>query len=121
MMMSRPCPSGSRLLKTFSKLKKNVYNEKMTRGHFSIMNYFCDLKKVFSNLNTEGQRGAIIMKVTRLLLLGLFYTIQMQIYVLFCTRLYRISANSFLGNYSFWNLALCKDHSPIYFLFSIVY
>ena len=28
------------------------------------------------------------MGVTRLLLLGLFYTIQMQIYVLFCTRLY---------------------------------
>ena len=29
------------------------------------------------------------MGVTRLLLLGLFYTIQMQIYVLFCTRLYK--------------------------------
>ena len=28
------------------------------------------------------------MGVTRLLLLGLFYTIQMQIYVQFCTRLY---------------------------------
>ena len=28
------------------------------------------------------------MGVTHLLLLGLFYTIQMQIYVLFCTRLY---------------------------------
>jgi hypothetical protein len=27
--------------------------------------------------------------MTRLLLLGLFYTIQMQIYVLFCTRLYQ--------------------------------
>ena len=30
MMMPRPCPSGSRLLKTFFKSKKFVYNGKMT-------------------------------------------------------------------------------------------
>ena len=35
------------------------------------------------------------MGVTRLLLLWLFYTIQMQIYVLFCTRLY-------LFNFDYW-------------------
>jgi hypothetical protein len=49
---------------------------------------FLNLKKGFSNLEPEGQGRRIIMVVTRLLLLGLFYTIQMQIYVLFCTRLY---------------------------------
>ena len=30
MMMPRPCPAGSRLLKTFFKSKKFVYNGKMT-------------------------------------------------------------------------------------------
>ena len=45
-------------------------------------------KKVLSFLELEGQGHGIIMGVTRLLLLGLFYTIQMQFYVLFCTRLY---------------------------------
>ena len=35
-----------------------------------------DLKKVFSNLDLEGQGSGIIMGVTRLLLLGPFYTIQ---------------------------------------------
>ena len=49
---------------------------------------FLKLKKGFSNLEPEGQGWRIIMGVTRLLLLGLFYTIQMQIYVLFCTWLY---------------------------------
>jgi hypothetical protein len=34
--MRRPCPSGSRLLKSFFKFKKFVYNGKMTSGHFSI-------------------------------------------------------------------------------------
>ena len=33
-------------------------------------------KKVFSNLELEGQGHGIIMEVTRLLLLGPFYTIQ---------------------------------------------
>ena len=33
-------------------------------------------KKVFSNLELEGQEYGIIMGVTRLLLLGPFYTIQ---------------------------------------------
>ena len=36
MMMPRPCPSSSRLLKTFFKFKKIVYSGKMTRGPFSI-------------------------------------------------------------------------------------
>ena len=45
-------------------------------------------KKGFSNLEPEGQGRGIIMGVTRLLLLGPFYTIQMQFYILFCTRLY---------------------------------
>ena len=35
-----------------------------------------DLKKVFSNLEPEGWGRGIIMEVTRLLLLGTFYTIQ---------------------------------------------
>ena len=34
MMMRRPCPSGSRLLKPFFKFKKFVYNGKMTRDNF---------------------------------------------------------------------------------------
>ena len=47
-----------------------------------------DLKKVLSNLEAEGQGRGFIMGVTRLLLLGPFYTIQMQFSILFCTRLY---------------------------------
>ena len=35
-----------------------------------------DLKKVFSNLEPEGQGRGIIMRVTHLLLLELFYTIE---------------------------------------------
>ena len=37
-----------------------------------------DFKKVFSNLEPEGQGRGIIMGVTRLLLLGPFYTIQIN-------------------------------------------
>ena len=37
-----------------------------------------DLKKVFSNLEPEGGGRGIIMGVTRLRLLGPFYTIQTQ-------------------------------------------
>ena len=40
------------------------------------MKKILDLKKAFSNLELEGQGRGIIMGVTRLLLLGLFYTIQ---------------------------------------------
>ena len=58
---------------------------------FSHYNFFLNLKKDFSNLEPEGQGCGIIMGVTRLLLLGLFYTIQMQFYVLFCTRLQNVS------------------------------
>ena len=46
-----------------------------------------DLKKVFSNLEPEGQGHGIIKGVTHLHLLGPFYTIQIKFYVLFCTRL----------------------------------
>ena len=56
----------------------------MTSGHFSIINiFFLNLNKGFSNLEPAGQGRGIIMGVTRLLLLGPFYTIQMQFYLLF--------------------------------------
>ena len=57
-----------------------------------------DLKKVFSNLEPEGQGRGIIMGVTRLLLLGSFYTIQTNFMYFFahdcnpfliCTTIYR--------------------------------
>ena len=44
--------------------------------HFSIMKKLWDLKIAFGNLELEGQWRGIIMGVTRLLLLGQFYTIQ---------------------------------------------
>ena len=47
-----------------------------------------DLKKVFSNLELEGQGRDTIMGVTRLLLLGLFYTIQTKRDQTLCTRVY---------------------------------
>ena len=47
-----------------------------------------DLKKVFSNLELEGQGRDTIMGVTRLLLLGLFYTIQTKRDQTICTRVY---------------------------------
>ena len=50
--------------------------ENFETGHFSIMKKLWDLKKVFSNLELEGQGGGIIMGVTRLLLPRPFYTIQ---------------------------------------------
>ena len=43
---------------------------------FQFMKKSWDLKRVFSNLEPEEQGHGIIMGVTRLLLLGLFYTIQ---------------------------------------------
>ena len=57
-------------------------------GHFSIMKKLWDLKKLFSNLEPEGQGQGIIMGVTRLLLLGLFYTIQTKGDQTLCTRVY---------------------------------
>ena len=57
-------------------------------SHFSIMKKLWDLKNVFSNLELEEQGRGIIMGVTRLLLIGPFYTKKDQFYVLFCTRLY---------------------------------
>ena len=47
-----------------------------------------DLKKALGNLEAEGQGRGTIIGVTRLLLLGQFYTIKIQFYVLLCTRLY---------------------------------
>ena len=85
-MMRRHCPSGSRLLKPFLKFKKIVYNGKMTsrsffhRSKLKLWNFsnftLWNLKKGFSNLELEGQGHSIIMGVTCLLLLGLFYSIQ---------------------------------------------
>ena len=54
----------------------NLTQNSSETGHFSIMKKLRDLKKVFSNLELEGQGCGIIMGVTRLLLLGPFYTIQ---------------------------------------------
>ena len=45
-------------------------------GHFSIMKKLWELKNDLSNLEEEGEGRGIIMGVTRLLLLGPFYTIQ---------------------------------------------
>ena len=53
----------------------------MTSGHFSIINQIFNFKKGISNLEPEGQGRGIFMGVTHLLLLGQFYTIQMQFYV----------------------------------------
>ena len=46
------------------------FNFDLKTGHFSIMKIFWDLKKVFTNLEPEGQGGGIIMGVSRLLLIG---------------------------------------------------
>ena len=43
---------------------------------FNFETIILNLEKVFSNLEPEGQGGGIIMGVTRLLLLGPFYSIQ---------------------------------------------
>ena len=52
-----------------------TYNISET-SHFSVMKKLWDLNKGFSNLELEGHGRGIIMGMTRLLLLGLFYTIQ---------------------------------------------
>ena len=78
-MMPRPCPSGSRLLKPFFDSKKIVYNGKMTRG--------------------------IIMEVTRLLLLGPFYTIQMQDAILYTLQV------------GFWHLLTINDFLLVRYFF----
>ena len=99
MMMCRPCPSGSRLMKPFFKFKIFFHRSKLklwiSQGkiaeisefqiwpkiplktvHFSIMKKLWDLNKVFSNLALVGWGRGIIMGATRLLLLGPFYYIQ---------------------------------------------
>ena len=85
MMMPCPCPSGSRLLKTFFESKNLVhhdYNGKML-----------DLKKVFSNLEPVGQGRGIIMGLTRLLLLGPFYTIQTNFMYFFALLYFLLFGN----------------------------
>ena len=109
MMMPRPSPSSSRLLRSFFNSHNFFIMEKWpvaefpevkvetlkfqqfylmkfqvstltsgnsATGHFSIMKKLWELKNVLSNLEEEGQGQGIIMGVTRLLLLGPFYTIQ---------------------------------------------
>ena len=56
-----------------------------------------DLKKVFSNLELEGQGHGIIMWVTRLLLLGPFYTIQTKRDQTFWKGVYKLILNSSKG------------------------
>ena len=105
MMMPHPCPPSSRLLKPFfnshnffimekwpvsvqSKFNSKIHKVKLLKFQnfnfdlkflwnwsFFIMKKLWDLKKVFSNLELEGQQFGIIMGVTRLLLLGPFYTL----------------------------------------------
>ena len=79
-----------------------------------------DLKKLFSNLEPEGQGRGIIMGVTRLLLLGLFYTIQTKRDQTICTRVYnknhtRVSvANYFFLLYFFLWFSLMHYNDLIY-------
>ena len=67
---------------------------------FNFETIILNLEKVFSNLEPEGQGRGIIIGVTRLLLQGPFYTIEMQFYILFCTRLYYVVTEllNVLGN-----------------------
>ena len=60
------------------------------------MKKLSDLKKVLSNLEPEGQGRGIIMGVTRLILLGQFYTIQNNFMYFFahdCRSITRIIVN----------------------------
>ena len=134
MMMPRPCPSVSRLLKTIFKFKKFVYNGKMTRGHFSIgqswnseisailpceiqsfnfdlwkndqRSFFhyepkvLDLKKVFSNLETERQGCGII--IWKLFKRGNYSRAETTIWGnLVCTYLLRAFINFRIAYYFF--------------------
>ena len=63
------------------------------------MKKLLDLKKVLSNLEPEGQGRGIIMGVTRLLLLGPFYTIQTKTDKTFLSRVYHLSHMSQKGDY----------------------
>ena len=69
MMMPRPCPSSSRLMKTLCNSHKFFTMEKCpVSDKFQV--------KVFINLELEGKGRGIFMGVTHLLLLGPFYFIQ---------------------------------------------
>ena len=60
-----------------------------------------DLKKVFSNLELEGQGRGIIMGGTRLLLLGPFYTIQtnfMNFFAHDCTWLFNCDFKAIINS-----------------------
>ena len=74
---------------TFFSVSTLTYNSSET-SHFSIMKKLWDLKKVFSNLEPEGQGRGIIIGVTCLLPLGPFYTIKSNFMYFFahdCTLL----------------------------------
>ena len=73
MILPRPCPSASWLLRTFIIFWrwKNDQFQRNFRSKLKIL----DSKIFLSNLESEGQRRGIIMGVTRLLLLEPFYYI----------------------------------------------
>ena len=65
-----------------------------------------DLKKLFGNLEPEGQGRGIIMGVTRLFLLGLFYAIQTKSDQTLCTPVYVLAGAYYFQNsenWSYWN------------------
>ena len=101
------------------------------------MKKFWDLKKGFSNLELEEQGWGIIMGVTRLLLLGPFYTIQTKrdqtfwrgVYVLqgnCCVFKGQVISKCLLCVFNFfqktnenkltWGLIVVKSNSFIHFL-----
>ena len=57
-----------------------------------------DWNKVFINLEPEGQGHGIVMGVTRLLLLGPFYTIQTQTHQTFLGGVYNLKKKFVFGN-----------------------
>ena len=61
-------------------------------------------KKVFSNLELGGQGRGIIIRVTHLILLGPFYTIQIQMHQTFLGGVYDLTfdhSDTQLTEYSF--------------------
>ena len=78
-MMPRPCPSEVSAILPYEFQSFNF--DLKFLWNWSFFHYepkVLDLKKVFSNLEPEGQGRGIIKGVTRLLLLWPFYTIQIN-------------------------------------------
>ena len=69
-------------------------------GHFSIMKNFWDLKKVFTNLEPEGQGRGIIMGVTRLLLLKGHFTTYRPIFYTFLHTTVLILVQCYIFSFS---------------------